>query len=67
MLTDCATSWQVENRYANGVTLVHMDDGTAKKHPLQKGGHGHGVMFLGTEGWVHVDRARHRRRARSRC
>ena len=58
MLTDCATSWQVENRYANGVTLVHMDDATARKHPLQKGGHGHGVMFLGTEGWVHVDRSR---------
>jgi predicted dehydrogenase len=58
MLTDCATSWQVENRYANGVTLVHMDDGTAQEHPLQQGGHGHGVMFLGSEGWVHVDRER---------
>ena len=58
MLTDAATSWQVENRYANGVTLVHMDDGTARKHPLQQGGHGHGVMFLGAEGWVHVDRSR---------
>jgi len=56
MLTDCCVSWQVENRYANGVTLVHMDDATSSKHPLQKGGHGHGVMFLGTEGWVHVDR-----------
>ena len=56
MLTDCAVSWQVENRYANGVTLVHMDDATSKKHPLQAGGHGHGVMFLGTEGWVHVER-----------
>jgi predicted dehydrogenase len=56
MLTDCAVSWQVENRYANGVTLVHMDDATSKKHPLQKNGHGHGVMFIGTEGWVHVDR-----------
>jgi predicted dehydrogenase len=56
MLTDNAISWQVENRYANGVTLVHMDDGTSAKHPLQAGGHGHGVMFLGTEGWVHVDR-----------
>lgn len=54
MLSNCAVSWQVENRYANGVTLVHMDDGTSKKHPLQAGGHGHGVMFLGTEGWVHV-------------
>ena len=35
-----------------------MDDATSKKHPLQMGGHGHGVMFLGTEGWVHVDRER---------
>ncbi len=56
LLTDCCIHWQVENRYANGVTLVHMDDATSKKHPLQKGGHGHGVMFIGTEGWVHVDR-----------
>ena len=56
MLTDCATSWQVENRYANGVLLVHMDDATAKKHPQQVGGFGHGVAFLGTEGWIHVDR-----------
>ncbi|HYG35117.1 MAG TPA: Gfo/Idh/MocA family oxidoreductase [Clostridia bacterium] len=56
MLTDCCVSWQVENRYANGVTLIHMDDATSQKHPLQKGGHGHGVMFLGTEGWVHVER-----------
>jgi hypothetical protein len=56
MLTDCAVSWQVENRYANGVTLIHMDDATSQKHPLQVGGHGHGVMFLGTEGWVFVDR-----------
>ncbi len=56
MLTDAAMSWQVENRYANGVTLVHMDDGTAKKHPFQVAGYGHGVLFLGSEGWVHVDR-----------
>lgn len=33
-----------------------MDDGTAKKHPLQVAPYGHGVLFLGTEGWVHVDR-----------
>jgi predicted dehydrogenase len=56
MLTDCATNWQVENRFSNGVTLVHMDDATSKKHPLQVGGFGHGVAFLGTEGWIHVDR-----------
>ena len=58
LLTDGAVSWQIENRYANGVTLVHMDDGTAKNHPLQAGGYGHGVLFLGTEGWLHVDRAK---------
>lgn len=58
MLTDCATSWQVENRYANGVTLVHMDNATAKDHPQQVSGFSQGVLFLGTEGWVHVDRQR---------
>ena len=56
MLSDCAYRWQIENRYANGVTLVHMDDATAEKHPLQAPGHAHGVMFIGTEGWVHVAR-----------
>lgn len=56
MLTDGATSWQIENRYANGVTLVHMDDATARKHPQQVAKYGHGVLFIGTEGWVHVDR-----------
>ncbi len=58
MLTDCATSWQVKNRYGNGVTLIHMDTATAKEHPQQVGGFGQGVLFLGTEGWVHVDRQR---------
>jgi predicted dehydrogenase len=56
-MADCALTWQVENRFADGVTLVHMDDETSKQHPLQKGGHGHGILFLGTEGWVHVDRS----------
>ncbi len=55
-MADCALTWQVENRFANGVTLVHMDDESSKKHPLQQGGHGHGILFLGTEGWLHVDR-----------
>jgi predicted dehydrogenase len=55
-MADCALSWQVENRFANGVTLVHMEDETSKKHPQQVGGFGHGVTFLGTEGWVHVRR-----------
>jgi hypothetical protein len=58
MLTNAATKWQVENRYANGVTLVHMDDATSKAHPMQAEGHGHGVMFIGDKGWVHVDRSK---------
>jgi len=58
MLTNTAVSWQIENRYPNGVTLVHMDDGTARKHPQQVANYGHGVLFLGSEGWVHVDRGR---------
>jgi hypothetical protein len=56
-LADCALTWRVENRFADGVTLVHMDDETSQKHPLQQAGHGHGILFLGTEGWVHVDRS----------
>ena len=58
LLTNAAVTWQVENRYANGVTMIHMDDDTSKKHPLQIKPFGHGVMFLGSEGWVHVDRSR---------
>ncbi len=57
LLTDAATNWQVENRYSNGVILVHMDDHTAKKHPQQVAGYGHGILFIGTEGWIHVDRS----------
>jgi predicted dehydrogenase len=56
-MADCALTWQVENRFADGVTVVHMDDETSKQHSLQKAGHGHGILFLGTEGWVHVDRS----------
>jgi predicted dehydrogenase len=56
LLSDCAVSWQVRNRFANGVTLVHMDDATSQKHPLQVGGFGHGITFLGAEGWVFVRR-----------
>ena len=31
--------------------------GRIQGRATQQGGHGHGVMFLGTEGWVHVDRS----------
>ena len=57
-LTDCAVELAGENHYANGVTLVHIDNATAKEHPLQVAGHGRGVLFLGAEGWIHADRPR---------
>ena len=45
-LADCAVSWKVQHKYADGVTLVYMDN---KQHKM-------GVTFQGTEGWVHVGR-----------
>ena len=45
-LANCATSWKVNHRYADGVTMVYMDEAQSK----------HGVTFQGTEGWVHVTR-----------
>ena len=45
-LADCAVSWKVHHRYADGVTLVYMDNEQHKQ----------GVTFQGTEGWVHVNR-----------
>lgn len=45
-LADCAVRWKVQLKYADGVTLVYMDN---KQHKM-------GVTFQGTEGWVHVGR-----------
>ncbi len=45
-LADCAISWKVQHRYADGVTMVYMDNEQHKQ----------GVTFQGTEGWVHVNR-----------
>jgi hypothetical protein len=33
-----------------------MDDETSRRHPLQVPGRGHGVTFIGTDGWIRVDR-----------
>jgi predicted dehydrogenase len=46
-LADCAISWRVSHRYADGVTMVYMDNQQHKQ----------GVTFQGTEGWVHVSRS----------
>jgi predicted dehydrogenase len=53
---DCATSWQVENKFASGVRMIHMDSSTSAKHPSQVPGFGQGVLFRGSEGWVCVNR-----------
>ena len=45
-LADCATSWKVSHKYADGVTMVYMDEAQYK----------HGVTFQGSEGWVHITR-----------
>jgi predicted dehydrogenase len=45
-LADCAVSWKVYHRYADGVTMVYMDNEQHKQ----------GVTFQGSEGWVHVSR-----------
>jgi len=46
-LADCATSWKVYHRYADGVTMIYTDNQQNKQ----------GVVFQGTRGWVHVRRS----------
>lgn len=45
-LADCAVSWNVRLKYADGVTMVYNDNQQQKQ----------GVVFQGTEGWVYVRR-----------
>jgi predicted dehydrogenase len=46
-MCDNALRWDVTMTYANGVVCRFVSDG---------GPHKHGTKFIGTEGWVHVDR-----------
>ncbi len=56
-IADTATKWDVRHRYANGVTMIHADTKTALGlAPQMSIRHGVGVLFLGTEGWVFVER-----------
>jgi predicted dehydrogenase len=57
-IRDAAYEFSVEHRYANGVTLIHMDMATARKrapqfNTLPSGG---ASVFFGTEGWIYVSR-----------
>jgi predicted dehydrogenase len=45
-LADCATRWNIQMTYADGVQLIYTDNGQNKQ----------GVVFHGTEGWVYVRR-----------
>lgn len=58
-LFNTAVSWDVKCTYANGVKLRFLS--TDKAGPvLEKFGKfgGYGTLFVGTEGWVNVDRSR---------
>ncbi len=46
-LYDTAITWKVDCRYANGMKMIYGDSGSVGLM---------GVKYVGTEGWVHVDR-----------
>jgi hypothetical protein len=56
-LADTPVEWEVEHIYANGVKMIHMNTKTALKRAKQFSlNNGLGILFLGTEGWVLVER-----------
>lgn len=56
-LADTPIEWEVEHTYANGVKMIHMNTKTALQRAKQFSLHyGLGILFLGTEGWVLVER-----------
>ena len=57
-LADCLMTWQVENKFADGVVMVHMDNASSAKHPEQIAGFSQGVLFKGDQGWVFVNRSK---------
>jgi hypothetical protein len=56
-IADCALSWQVENTFADGVRMIHMDNTSSANHPEQIPGFSQGILFRGTRGWVFVNRS----------
>jgi predicted dehydrogenase len=45
-LANCLLTWDVRMKYANGVTMRYTDNGKNEQ----------GIIFKGTDGWVHVRR-----------
>ena len=58
-LYDTAISWDVSCRYANGVKLRFVSADVAEPIIAKYGiARSYGTMFIGTKGWVNVDRGR---------
>lgn len=55
-IRDVPWSWTVEHKYANGVTLVHMDLVTAKARAPQFTPGSMATVLIGTKGWIRVSR-----------
>ena len=56
-LADTPVEWEVEHIYANGVKMIHMNTKAALKRAKQFSlNNGLGILFLGTEGWILVER-----------
>jgi len=53
---DVPYSWTVEHKYANGVTLVHMDLLSAKARVPQFQNGSMASVLVGTKGWIWVSR-----------
>ncbi|NIA32006.1 MAG: Gfo/Idh/MocA family oxidoreductase, partial [Actinobacteria bacterium] len=57
-LYETISSWDVWATYQNGVKLHFMSEGVARPivQKYRPGFHSHGTTFIGSEGWVNVDR-----------
>ena len=57
-LCDTATDWDLTMKFQTGGTLNFTGPPSSSKWRGHFGKHGgHGTVFVGTEGWVHVDRS----------
>jgi len=57
-LCDTATDWDLAVEFSTGVTLNFAGPASSGKWRGRFGKHGpHGTVFVGSEGWVHVDRS----------
>ncbi|MFC2124821.1 Gfo/Idh/MocA family protein [Bacteroidota bacterium] len=55
-LYDTILSWESTHTYENGVKLRYMDHRTARLKVPEYTAHNMGILFIGTEGWIFVQR-----------